>query len=113
MMNICEDRNNEQLKLFGINIPGSKLIVYEDKIVGMIDYNVHSQRVHIQYITIQEEYRKLGIARKVIEYIMNNNPGKYIYGDSLPGIAVQFWKSLGAEFDECEDDYLTPFIIEY
>ena len=40
------------------------------------------------------------------------NKGKYMYGDSLPG-ALSFWESMGAEFDEDEDDdYCTPFHIE-
>lgn len=112
MINICEDMNNEQIKLFGLAAAGAKLIIYKDTTVGMIDYNVYDERVHIQYITVQDEYRKLGIARNVIEMLMKENPGKYMYGDALPG-AVKFWERLGAEFGECEDEYLTPFIIEY
>lgn len=111
MINICEDKNNEQIKLFGISIPGSKLIVYNNEIVGMIDYNVYDERIHIQYITVNEPYRKLGIAKRIIEDIAKDNPGKYIYGDSLPG-AIKFWEKLGAQFDEDDnDDYLTPFHI--
>ena len=113
MINICEDMNNEQIKLFGLAVAGAKLIMYKDTTVGMIDYNVYDERVHIQYIMVQDEYRKLGIAKAVIEKLMKENPGKYMYGDALPG-AVGFWKKMGAEFDEDEDDdYLVPFIIEY
>lgn len=113
MINICEDVNNEYIKLFGISTPGSKLIMYNNEIAGMIDYNVHDERIHIRYITVSDQYKRKGIARKIIEMIMKDNPGKYIYGDSLPG-AIEFWKKMGAEFDEDEDDdYLTPFIIEY
>ena len=114
MIKICEDLNNEYIKIFGISTPGSKLIMYKDEIAGMIDYNVYDKRVHIQYITVNEQYRKLGIAREVIQHLMNINPGKYIYGDSLPGVALKFWESLGAQFSEYEDDdYLTPFTIQY
>ena len=113
MVNICEDRNDEQIKLFGIALAGAKLIIYNDKNVGMVDYNVYDERVHIQYIMVQDEYRKLGIAKAVIKKLMKENPGKYMYGDALPG-AVGFWEKMGAEFDKDEDDdYLTPFIIEY
>jgi ribosomal protein S18 acetylase RimI-like enzyme len=113
MINICEDINNEQLRLFGLAAAGSKLIMYNDITVGMVDYNIYDEKVHIQYIMIQDEYRRLGIARKVIEKLMRENPGKYMYGDALPG-AVKFWEKLGAEFEEDpDDDYLTPFIIEY
>lgn len=113
MINICEDINNEQIRLFGLAAAGAKLIMYNGITVGMIDYNIYDEKVHIQYIMVQDEYRRLGIARKVIEKLMKENPGKYIYGDALPG-AVKFWEKLGAEFGEYpDDDYLTPFIIEY
>lgn len=113
MINICEDINNEQIRLFGLAAAGAKLIMHNDITVGMIDYNIYDEKVHIQYIMVQDEYRRLGIARKVIEKLMKENPGKYMYGDALPG-AVKFWEKLGAEFGEDpDDDYLTPFIIEY
>lgn len=112
MINICEDLNRDYIRLFGLDTPGGKLIMYNDQIVGMIDYNVYDERVKINYITVEEVHRKNGIAKKVIEDIMKENPGKYMYGDALPG-AVKFWERLGAEFGECEDEYLTPFIIEY
>ena len=58
-----------------------------------------------------EERSAISIARRVMESIINENRGKYLYGDSLPG-AIEFWRSLGAEFDEDEDEeYLTPFHI--
>jgi len=113
MIKICEDLNNDYIKLFGLSTPGGKLIVCNNQIVGMIDYNIYDEKVKINYITVNENHRKNGIARKVIEKIMKENPNKFIYGDSLPGVAIQFWKSMGAEFDESEGDYLTPFIIEY
>lgn len=113
MINMCENRNDEQIKLFGIASAGAKLIIYNDKNVGMIDYTVYDERVHIQYIMVQDEYRKLGIAKVVIEKLMKENPGKYMYGDALPG-AVGFWKKMGAQFDEeIDNNYLAPFIIEY
>ncbi len=114
MINICEDLNNDCIKVFGLCTPGSKLIMYNENVAGMIDYNIYDERIHIQYISIHEQFRQLGIARKVITDIMKEHPGKYMYGDALPGVAVKFWESLGAQFNECEDDdYLTPFIIEY
>ena len=71
------------------------------------------KRIKINYITVNEPYRKLGIAKRVLEDIMKDNKGKYMYGDALPG-AIKFWEKLGAQFDEEDDDeYLTPFIIEY
>ena len=112
MINIKEDMNNEYIKLYGISTPGSKLITCNDEIVGMIDYNIYDNRVKINYITVDDKHRRKGIARVIIERLKDENKGKYIYGDALPG-ACEFWLSLGAEFDEDDDDdYLTPFHIE-
>ena len=114
MISIKEDLNKDYIRLYGISTPGSKLIMFGEEIVGMIDYNIYDDRVKINYITINEVYRKNGIARKIMEMIINDNKGKMLYGDSLPGVAYKFWQSLGVEFDEDEDeeDYLTPFHLE-
>ena len=112
MIKIENDINNEYVQLYGISTPGSKLIKYNNTIVGMIDYNITDDCIKIYYITIENKYRRYGIATKVISMLKEENPGKYLYGDSLPG-AIEFWRSLGAEFDEDdEDDYLTPFHID-
>lgn len=112
MIRICKDVNNEALALFGLSTPNSQLIICNDIIVGIIDYKVTDEKVKIDYITIDDKHRKQGIARQVMEMIINENKGKYLYGDSLPGVACRFWESLGVEFDEDEDDYLTPFHLE-
>lgn len=111
MLKIEKDVNNEYVQLYGISTPGSKLIKYGDIIVGMIDYNVTDEYVKIYYITIEDIYKRQGIATKIINMIKESNPNKYMYGDALPN-ALEFWKSVGAEFDEDpEEDYLTPFHI--
>lgn len=112
MIDIVEDMNNEFVELYGISTPGSKMIKCNDNIVGIIDYNITDEYIKIYYITIVDKYKRHGIATKVIKMIKESNPGKYIYGDALPE-ALNFWKSVGAEFDEDPDeDYLTPFHIE-
>lgn len=112
MIKIENDVNNEYVQLYGIGTPGSKLIKCNDIIVGMIDYDVTDEYVKIYYITIEDEYKRQGIASRVVNMIKEKNPNKYMYGDALPG-ALEFWKSVGAEFDEDPDeDYLTPFHIE-
>ena len=109
MIKIVKDNNHNCLPLFGVSTPGAELITCNDNIVGMIDYEVHRDSVKIFYITILEEYKRNGLATEVMTKIINENKGKYLYGDSLPG-AIEFWRSLGVEFDEDEDeDYLTPF----
>ena len=112
MIKIENDINNEYVQLYGISTPGSKLIKYNNTIVGMIDYNVTDDYIKIYYITVEDKYKRRGIASKVINMIKENNPNKYMYGDALPG-AIEFWKTVGAEFDEDPDeDYLTPFHID-
>ena len=111
MIKLYKDIDNEALQYFGVSTPSALIIKCNDDVVGMIDYEVYRDSVKIFYIRIEDEYRRQGIARRVMESIINENKGKYLYGDSLPG-AIEFWRSLGAEFDEDEDEeYLTPFHI--
>lgn len=114
MIKLYKDINNEALQYFGVSTPTALIIKCDDVVVGMIDYEVYREYVKIFYIRIEDEYRRQGIARRVVENIINENRGKYLYGDSLPG-AIEFWRSLGAKFDGYSilmDDYLTPFCIE-
>ena len=112
MIKIIEDMREEYFQKVGIITASSKVISYNNELVGIIDYDTTDTLVKIAYITINEEYRRQGIAGEVIKMIINENKGKYLYGDSLPG-ALEFWERMGAEFDEDpEEDYLTPFHIE-
>ena len=111
MIKLYKDIHGECLQYFGVSSVDAVVIKCNDNVVGMIDYTIKDEYVKIFYIRIEDEYRRQGIARRVIEQIIGENKGKYLYGDSLPG-AIEFWKSLGAEFDEEDDDeYLTPFHI--
>jgi GNAT superfamily N-acetyltransferase len=112
MIKLYKDINNEALQYFGVSTPSALIIKCNDVVVGMIDYEVYKDNVKIFYIRIEDDYRRQGIARRVIENIINENRGKYLYGDSLPG-AIEFWRSLGAEFHEdIDEEYLTPFHID-
>ena len=112
MVRIVEDMREEYFQKVGLITLTSKVISYNNELVGIIDYDTTDEYVKIAYITINDEYRRQGIASKVIEMIKEENKGKYMYGDSLPG-AIKFWESMGAEFDEDDDDdYCTPFHIE-
>lgn len=112
MIKLYKDIHGECLQYFGVSSKDAIVIKCNDIVVGMIDYVVSGDQVKIYYIRIEDEYRRQGIARRVMEQIINENKGKYLYGDSLPG-AREFWRSLGAEFDEKEsDEHLTPFHIE-
>ena len=111
MIKLYKDINNECLQYYGISTPDALVIKCNDVPVGMVDYVEYDDYVKIFYITIDDLYKRQGIATEVMTKIINENKGKYLYGDSLPG-ALEFWRSMGAEFDEDEDeDYLTPFHI--
>ena len=111
MIDIIYDDN--AIKLFGVATPGTRVITYNDIPVGIIDYYIKGEKIHICYIKIGNEFRRKGLASKVINKFKENHKGKYITGDSLPG-AIKFWESMGAEFYEDPfDDYCTPFIIEF
>lgn len=112
MVKIIEDMREEYFQKVGVITATSKVISYNNELVGIIDYDTTDTLVKIAYITINEEYRRQGIAGEVIKMIINENKGKYLYGDSLPG-ALEFWERMGAEFEEDPDeDYLTPFHID-
>ena len=112
MLRFEKDINNECLQYFAVSTPDALLIKVGDNIIGMIDYEIYKNSVKILYITINEEYKRQGYATEAITKIINENKGKCLYGDSLPG-AIKFWASMGVEFHEDpSDDYLTPFSIE-
>ena len=112
MVELLYDLDESLLQSLGLITANSIAISYNKKLVGLIDYQANEEYVKIMYITVHDEYRRLGIAGKVITMLKEEHQGKYMYGDSLPG-AIKFWESMGAEFHEDPfDDYLTPFHIE-
>lgn len=84
-------------------------IKFGEEICGILDLIKYDETTHIQYIKIYDEYRRRKIATKVIDMIRVTNEDKYIHGDALPE-AIDFWKSIGVEFEEVIDDHMTtPF----
>jgi ribosomal protein S18 acetylase RimI-like enzyme len=86
-------------------------IYNNNEVVGVLEYVIYDNEIEIKYIKIHKEYRRMGIATKVINELKTKD--NYIIGDALPE-AIEFWKSLGAIFDEPFDNYdtvLTPFTI--
>lgn len=86
-------------------------IRYNGEEVGFMAYNLYKDSLKILSINIKEEYRRKGIAKRVVETIIDLYGDRYIYGDALPE-AVKFWESFNVEFDEeIEEDKLIPFHI--
>ena len=104
-----EIKNEYYYKFVGVT-PNSKMIEYNDNIVGFINYKEKNEYIYIYFIEIKSEYKRKNIASKVIDIIKEENKGKYVKGESLPS-AIKFWEKIGATFILDNDDYLTPFII--
>ena len=53
----------------------NKILAYieENNVLGFIDYSKMYENMEINYIFVKEEYRKKGIASKLLKYIINNN----------------------------------------
>ena len=84
-------------------------IFVNNEVVGVLEYVDYGDEIEIKYIKIHEEYRRMGIATRVVNCLKSRN--KIITGDSLPE-AIEFWKSLNAYFyDPFDNDdvVLTPF----
>ena len=48
-------------------------VYYEDNIIGFISSSIIYDRCEINYIAVEKEYRKKGIAQKLFNYVINNN----------------------------------------
>lgn len=86
-------------------------IYVNNEVVGVLEYKEYIDEIEIKYIKIHEEYRRMGLATRVVKALKNR--GKYLSGDALPK-AIEFWKAMGAQFYEPienDDVILTPFII--
>lgn len=86
-------------------------IYVNNEVVGVLEYVNYGDEIEIKYIKIHKEYRRMGIATRVINELKKENIT--ITGDSLPE-AIEFWKSVNAYFyDPFDNDdvILTPFKI--
>lgn len=87
-------------------------IYLNNEVVGVLEYIEYDDELEIKYIKIHKEYRRMGIATRVVKVLKNR--GKDMVGDALPE-AIEFWKSMNAQFyDPIDNDevILTPFIIK-
>jgi len=101
------------IKLLLTNTVKDRYYIYlNEDVVGVIEYIDYGDEIEIKYIKIHKEYRRMGIATRVINELKKE--GVIITGDSLPE-AIEFWKSVNAylndPFDN-DDVTLTPFYIK-
>ena len=101
------------IKLLLTNTVRDRYYIYlNNEVVGVIEYIDYGDEIEIKYIKIHKEYRRMGIATRVINELKKE--GVVITGDSLPE-AIEFWKSVNAYFYEPfdnDDVTLTPFYIK-
>lgn len=87
-------------------------IIHNSEVKGIIEFKDKDDCFRIEYIKIYNEYRRMGIGTKVVNFIKEKNHNKCICGDSLPE-AIGFWTSIGVEFEEeISNDTTTPFHIK-
>ena len=105
------------IKFIPINDDCEKVYIFINDInIGKLNYYVTKDIVMINYLLIYEEYRKGGLGKDIVKYIMKHNNEKIIHGDALPE-AVKFWEKMGAEFSDPfpskfkPEVLLTPFKI--
>lgn len=87
-------------------------IYLNNEVVGVLEYKEYDDELEIKYIKIHKEYRRMGIATRVVDILKNK--GKDLIGDALPE-AVEFWRTMNAYFYDAidnDDVILTPFIIK-
>ena len=98
------------IKFENINSVLDRYYIEEHSIIkGIIDISKGDDYIDIKYIKVYEEYRRMGVATRVINQLLNET--KYIIGDSLPE-ALDFWRSLDIEFYKETENNLTPFCIK-
>jgi len=72
---------NKLLKTFNFELANNSLddgflrvIIYiEDTIKGVLVYDLIYDRIEIEYIIVDNKYRRLGIATKLLNYLETNN----------------------------------------
>ena len=72
---------NFLMSSFNINVynefnnPFVKFLIYEldKKIVGVIDYSFFDNRIEINYIIVDDKYRRMGLATKMFDFLIENN----------------------------------------
>ena len=101
------------MEFVSMNTVKDRYYIYVNhEVVGVLEYVNYGDEIEIKYIKIHEEYRRMGIATRVVNELKKE--GVVITGDSLPG-AIEFWKSMNAYFyDPFDNDdiRLIPFYIK-
>ena len=91
------------------------IIYVGDRKVGVLEYLQKDGYIYLELIEIEEQYRKQGIAKSVVDLVKGNKGD--IFGDCAPNeVSIAFRSKLGAEFEESVEDGLAyngciPFVL--
>lgn len=84
---------------FGTEILNNEYdIIYNNEIVGSLEYKKRGNIIFISNLYIFLPYRKRGLGRKVMLHIYNNYKYEYIIGEVLEG-ALRFWQNINRELN--------------
>jgi len=108
---VSDDDNYENLKVYFKRNPDTNFIaVHEGKIIGTVKCSHDGRRGYLHHMAVKEEFRKLGIAKVMVEKCINILRKEGIKQFRLFVLdsnkeAQAFWKRLG--FEEDAYDYRT------
>lgn len=84
----------------------NSLVSVDDKINGIIVYNLFYDRIEIEYIIILEEYRKKGIGSKLLSEIEKENINNITLEVRESNIAaINFYKKNGYKIEAMRKNY--------
>lgn len=104
-------RVNDLLKIFNYKITLNefqKIIVYDDEFIkGVLVYELIYDRIEIDYIIVDENYRKKSISSKLIEYLIENNSVENITLEVSKNniAAINLYKKYGFEVVAVRKNY--------
>lgn len=78
--------------------------IINDRLVGIIGIKLNKNTATIKHISVLEEFRKQGIARKLVQYVIDYFSLKELYAETDKD-AVGFYRSLGFKCEEFSTEY--------
>jgi N-acetylglutamate synthase len=108
---VSDDDSYENLKVYFKRNPDTNFIaVHEGKIIGTVKCSHDGRRGYLHHVAVKEEYRKMGIAKEMVEKCIGILRKEGIKQFRLFVLdsnkhAMDFWKHLG--FEEDSYDYRT------
>ena len=115
LIKVNKENKGYARQFLSTNLDNVYIIIKDNIKVGVIEYkHLEEGLIKVEYITLENSYRGMGIAQKIVFSLLKDND---ICGDCLPiSQAIHFWKSCGADFEEdvrecMEEEACIPFTI--